>query len=171
MHASFLFGDGFVCVCVQASVTLFNWQQYRHIELPGWILSWTWASKEVIWTMLGAEATTQGDCSQFHSDTPHSCARSPSIVDLLPGVPYNQQVANCCRGGVLASFAQDPGNAVAAFQITVGRSGNTNTTVKLPKNFALKTPGPGYTCGPAVKVAPSLFLAKDGRRRTQAFSA
>jgi hypothetical protein len=58
-----------VCVCVQASVTLFNWQQYRHIELPGWILSWTWASKEVIWTMLGAEAMTQGDCSQFHSDT------------------------------------------------------------------------------------------------------
>jgi hypothetical protein len=171
MHASFLFGDGFVCVCVQASVTLFNWQQYRHIELPGWILSWTWASKEVIWTMLGAEAMTQGDCSQFHSDTPHSCARNPSIVDLLPGVPYNQQVANCCRGGVLASFSQDPANAVAAFQITVGRSGNTNTTVKLPKNFALKTPGPGYTCGPAVKVAPSLFLTKDGRRRTQAFSA
>ncbi|CAK9192251.1 unnamed protein product [Sphagnum troendelagicum] len=156
--------DGYI-----ASVTLFNWQQYRHIELPGWILSWTWASKEVIWTMLGAEAMTQGDCSQFHSDTPHSCARNPSIVDLLPGVPYNQQVANCCRGGVLASFAQDPANAVAAFQITVGRSGNTNTTVKLPKNFALKTPGPGYTCGPAVKVAPSLFLTKDGRRHTQAF--
>lgn len=111
----------------------------------------------------------QGDCSKFHSATPHCCLRSPTIVDLLPGVPYNQQVANCCRGGVLASWGQDPSSAVASFQITVGQSGSSNTTVKLPKNFTLQTPGPGYTCGAAKSVKPSLFTSADGRRKTQAY--
>lgn len=156
-------GDGYTAV-----VTLYNYQQYRHIEAPGWLLGWTWAKKEIIWTMVGGQATMQGDCSKFKTGPPHCCLRSPTIVDLLPGVPYNSQIANCCRGGVLSSWAQDPTNAVASFQVSVGMSGTTNTTVKLPKNFTLQTPGPGYTCGPAKIVKPSLFAASDGRRKTQA---
>eukprot|EP00246_Nothoceros_aenigmaticus_P016649 TRINITY_DN7735_c0_g1_i1.p1 TRINITY_DN7735_c0_g1~~TRINITY_DN7735_c0_g1_i1.p1 ORF type:complete len:447 (-),score=29.49 TRINITY_DN7735_c0_g1_i1:912-2252(-) len=156
--------DGYV-----AAVNIYNTQQYRHIDLPGWILGWHWATKEVIWGMVGAQATMQGDCSRFHSgNLPHSCKPDPQIVDLLPGVAYNSQTANCCRGGVLSSYLQDPANAVAAFQVSVGMAGNSNTTVKLPKNFTLATPGPGYTCSPAKLDRPTLFPTADGRRNSQA---
>lgn len=147
---------------------MYNYQQYRHIQAPGWMMGWSWAQKEVIWSMVGSQATLQGDCSKFHGAVPHSCLRSPTVVDLLPGVPYNQQITNCCKGGVLSSWAQDPDNFVAAFQVSVGLAGTSNITVKLPKNFTLMTPGPGYTCGPATRVKSSQFLTTDGRRTTQA---
>lgn len=155
--------DGYV-----AMVTMYNFQQYRHIQSPGWTLGWTWAKKEVIWSMVGAQTTQQGDCSRFKGNIPHCCMKTPTTVDLLPGTPYNQQVANCCKGGVVASWAQDPVNAISSFQVSVGSAGTSNTTVRLPKNFTLKAPGPGYTCGPAKKVKSSLFLSSDGRRFTQA---
>nr|XP_012573187.2 COBRA-like protein 1 isoform X2 [Cicer arietinum] len=156
--------DGYVAV-----VTLNNYQQYRHISPPGWSLGWTWAKKEVIWNIVGGQTTEQGDCSRFKSSPPpHCCKKDPTVVDLLPGTPYNQQIANCCRGGVLSSLAQDPTNAVSAFQVSVGSSGTTNKTVKLPQNFTLKAPGPGYTCGPAKIVKPTKFRTPDKRRVTQA---
>lgn len=155
--------DGYLAV-----VTMNNFQQYRHIQSPGWTLGWTWAKKEVIWSMVGAQTTEQGDCSKYKGNIPHCCKKDPTVVDLLPGTPYNQQIANCCKGGVIASWAQDPPNAVSAFQISAGNAGTTNTTVRLPKNFTLRAPGPGYTCGPAKKVRASKFLSADGRRVTQA---
>ncbi|KAG8388776.1 hypothetical protein BUALT_Bualt02G0160400 [Buddleja alternifolia] len=152
--------DGYI-----ASVRIYNFQKYRHIEAPGWRLSWTWAKKEIIWNMLGGEATEQGNCSSFKSDSlPHNCERSPTIVDLLPGAPYNQQSANCCRGGVLSSYVQDPANSITSFKIVVGHS----STVRLPKGFTLLAPGPGYTCGPAKMGKPSKFLTPDKRRAKQA---
>ncbi|KAJ1697570.1 hypothetical protein LUZ63_006082 [Rhynchospora breviuscula] len=154
--------DGYVAV-----VTMYNYQKYRHIQSPGWTLGWTWSKKEVIWSMVGGQATEQGDCSKFKGNIPHCCKRGPSIVDLLPGTPYNMQIANCCKGGVLSSWLQDPANAVASFQVSVGQSGTTNKTVKAPKNVTLKTPGPGYTCGAAKKVPSSTFISQDGRRITQ----
>ncbi|XP_073139217.1 COBRA-like protein 4 [Henckelia pumila] len=155
--------DGYVAV-----VTMNNFQIYRHIMSPGWILTWSWAKKEVIWSMVGAQATEQGDCSKFKGNTPHCCKRTPTIVDLLPGVPYNQQIANCCKGGVVSSWGQDPSLSVSSFQVSVGLSGTSNKTVKLPKNFTLLGPGPGYTCGPAKIVPSTVFLTPDGRRKTQA---
>eukprot|EP01018_Ginkgo_biloba_P003309 Gb_36720 [translate_table: standard] len=155
--------DGYVAV-----VTMYNFQQYRHIQTPGWTLGWTWAKKEVIWSMVGAQTQEQGDCSRFKGNIPHCCKKDPTVVDLLPGTPYNLQIANCCKGGVIASWAQDAINAVSAFQVSVGSAGTSNTTVRLPKNFTLRAPGPGYTCGPAKKVKSSLFLTPDGRRYTQA---
>ncbi|KAL2935445.1 COBRA-like protein 4 [Bienertia sinuspersici] len=136
--------DGYVAV-----VTMFNFQQYRHIQTPGWTLGWAWSKKEVIWSMVGAQTTEQGDCSKFKGNIPHCCKRDPTVVDLLPGTPYNQQIANCCRGGVLTAWGQNPEDAVAAFQVSVGQAGTSNKTVKLPRNFTLMGPGPGYTCGPA----------------------
>ncbi|KAI9117620.1 hypothetical protein K1719_011786 [Acacia pycnantha] len=56
----------------------------------------------------GRSTTEQGDCSRFKGNIPHCCKKDPTVVDLLPGTPYNQQIANCCRGGVLNSWAQDP---------------------------------------------------------------
>uniref|UniRef100_A0A0D9X193 COBRA-like protein n=1 Tax=Leersia perrieri TaxID=77586 RepID=A0A0D9X193_9ORYZ len=155
--------DGYV-----AMVTINNYQMYRHIMSPGYTLGWTWARREVIWSMVGAQATEQGDCSRFKGNIPHCCKRTPAVVDLLPGVPYNQQIANCCRGGVIPAYGQDPAAAVAAFQVSVGQAGTTNRTVKLPKNFTLLGPGPGYTCGPAKVVPSTVFLTPDRRRKTQA---
>ncbi|GJN11098.1 hypothetical protein PR202_ga29264 [Eleusine coracana subsp. coracana] len=157
--------DGYVAV-----VSLYNYQQYRHIQAPGWKLGWVWAKKEIIWAMSGGQSTEQGDCSKFKSNIPHCCKRDPEIVDLLPGTPYNMQIANCCKGGVLSAWAQDPENAVASFQVSVGQAGTTNKTVRVPKNFTLKSPGPGYTCGPAKLVKPTKFASQDGRRTTQAHS-
>ncbi|KAG8384586.1 hypothetical protein BUALT_Bualt04G0133300 [Buddleja alternifolia] len=155
--------DGYV-----ADVTIYNFQQYRHIQAPGWTLGWTWAKKEVIWSMLGGQTTEQGDCSRYKGNIPHCCKKDPTVVDLLPGTPYNQQSANCCKGGVISSWVQDPANAASTFQISVGGAGTTNKTVRVPKNFTLKAPGPGYTCGPAKIVKPTKFLMPDGRRFTQA---
>ncbi|XP_031490523.1 COBRA-like protein 4 isoform X1 [Nymphaea colorata] len=155
--------DGYVAV-----VKMQNFQMYRHIMSPGWTLGWVWPKKEVIWSMVGAQTTDQGDCSRFKGNIPHCCRKDPTVVDFLPGVPYNQQIANCCKGGVLASWGQDPPNAVSAFQVSVGQAGTSNKTVRLPKNFTLSAPGPGYSCGPAKNVKPSIFLSPDGRRKTQA---
>ncbi|XP_058187736.1 protein COBRA-like [Rhododendron vialii] len=155
--------DGYLAV-----VTMFNFQQYRHIQAPGWTLGWTWAKKEVIWSMVGGQTTEQGDCSKYKGNIPHCCQKRPTVVDLLPGTPYNQQIANCCKGGVINSWAQDPANAASSFQVSVGAAGTTNKTVKVPKNFTLRAPGPGYTCSPAKIVKPTQFVSSDGRRVTQA---
>nr|ACI24390.1 COBRA-like protein [Eucalyptus nitens] len=155
--------DGYVAV-----VTLNNFQMYRHIMSPGWTIGWAWAKKEIIWSMVGAQTTEQGDCSKFKAAIPHSCKRTPTVVDLLPGVPYNLQYANCCKGGVVAAWGQDPLASVSAFQISVGLSGTSNKTVKLPKNLTLLGPGPGYACGPAKVVPSTNFLTTDKRRKTQA---
>jgi hypothetical protein len=154
----------------KAVVTIYNYQQYRHIEAPGWSLRWTWAEHEVIWNMVGGLTTEQGDCSRFQGEIPYSCQKSPTVVDLLPGTPYNQQIANCCKGGVISSRVQDPSNAASSFQLAVGAAGTTNKTVRIPKNITLNTPGPGYTCGPAKIVRPTRFLSADKRRVTQALS-
>ena len=137
---------------------------------PGWTLSWSWAKKEVIWSMVGAQTTEQGDCSKFKANIPHCCEKTPTVVDLLPGVPYNQQIANCCKAGVVAAWGQDPAGSVSSFQVSVGQAGTSNKTVKLPKNFTLLGPGPGYTCGPAKIVPSTIYLTPDHRRKTQAMS-
>ncbi|KAA8517360.1 hypothetical protein F0562_017634 [Nyssa sinensis] len=75
-------------------VTMSNFQMFQHIMTPGWTLGWTWAKKEVIWFMVGAQATEQGDCSNFKG-----------------------AVSHCC--GVVAARGQDPSSSVSAFQVSV----------------------------------------------------
>ncbi|CAL5414317.1 unnamed protein product [Camellia sinensis] len=87
--------------------------------------------------------------------------QDPTVVDLLPGTPYNQQIANCCKGGVINSWVQDPSNAASSFQISVGGAGTTNKTVRVPKTLTLKAPGPGYTCGPAKVGKPTKFVTQN----------
>ncbi|KAK1392700.1 hypothetical protein POM88_011756 [Heracleum sosnowskyi] len=118
--------------------------------------------------MVGAKTTQQGNCSKYAENVPHSCKKDPTVVDLLPGTPYNQQIANCCKGGILSSLLQDLSNAASSFQLTVGEAGTDNKSVKVPRNFTLKAPGPGYTCGPAKIVKPTIFITPDGRRMTRA---
>ncbi|KAJ8536329.1 hypothetical protein K7X08_034730 [Anisodus acutangulus] len=132
------------------AVTMNNFQMYRHIMSPGWTLGWNWPKKE------------------FKGNVPHCCKKDPVLVDLLPGVPYNQQFSNCCKGGVLASWGEDPSESVSSFQLSVGLAGTSNKTVKLLKNFSLLGPGPGYTCGPSKIVQSTVFLTADHRRKTRA---
>lgn len=161
-------------VCLQGIVTIYNFQKHRSIGAPGWKVGWTWARKEVIWSMIGAQVTNQGDCSKFKGNVPHSCKKNPTIIDLKPGTPYNQQIGDCCRGGVLDSWSgkDDSRRSKSAFQIAVGVSvtGTTNKTVKMPKMFIFKAPGGGYSCGPAKIVRPTRFYTADRRRVTQAIS-
>lgn len=58
----------------------------------------------------------------------------------------------------------------SSFQVSVGSAGTSNKTVRVPKNFTLKAPGPGYTCGPAKIVKSTKFVTSDQRRTTQALS-
>ncbi|XP_031128718.1 COBRA-like protein 6 [Ipomoea triloba] len=151
------------------TVSIFNYQLYRHIDHPGWKLSWQWPGDGVIWDMWGAEATEQGNCSAFKSgQRPHCCEKKPVIIDLLPGTRYNKQFLNCCKGGVLSSMTQDPEKYLAAFQMSIGRvsSKSSKAAAVIPGNFTLGVPG--YTCGEAFEVPPSKFVEDHGRRRTQA---
>ncbi|KAG2278383.1 hypothetical protein Bca52824_060938 [Brassica carinata] len=115
--------DGYI-----AMVTAYNNQKQHSIPSPGWKMSWRWAKKEVIWSMAGAQTTEQGDCSMYKGNIPKSCVLKPTVIDLLPGTPYNQQISNCCKGGVLK-----PGLA-SSFQITVGAAGTSNSTVRMAVN-------------------------------------
>ncbi|PAN39344.1 hypothetical protein PAHAL_7G236500 [Panicum hallii] len=139
-------------------VSIHNRQLYRHIERPGWRLSWSWAGKEVIWDTRGAEATEQGDCSRVGGGSrPHCCQKRPVMVDLPPGTPFNQQVANCCRGGVLSSLSQNNLTSTAAFQMVVGeyaaaRDGGSKEP-EMPWGFDIGVPG--YSCSNATKVPPT----------------
>jgi len=57
--------------------------------------------KEVIWSMAGVQTTEQEDCSKFRGIIPHYYKKDLTVVDLLPGTPYNQPSANCCKGWVI----------------------------------------------------------------------
>ncbi|KAL3839163.1 hypothetical protein ACJIZ3_023754 [Penstemon smallii] len=152
-------------------ISIVNEQLFRHVELPGWKLSWAWVGDEVIWSIEGAEATEQGNCSAFKGrQLPHCCLKEPTVIDLLPGAPYNVQVANCCKGGVLSSMVQDPVNRVAVFQMHIGSGGSNSSNLKtgMPANFSLGLRG--YTCGDPVQVPPTKFYEDHGRRKTQALA-
>ncbi|PHU00103.1 hypothetical protein BC332_29890 [Capsicum chinense] len=112
-----------------------KFQMHRHIMSRGWTLGWNWPKKEVIWSIVGAETTEQGDCSKFKENVPYCCKKDPVLIDLLPGVPYNQQFSNCCKGGVLASWGEDPSESVSSFQISVGTCWNIKQDGKTTQEF------------------------------------
>ncbi|KAF9617676.1 hypothetical protein IFM89_037910, partial [Coptis chinensis] len=115
-----------------------------HIMSPGRTLGWNWPKKEVIWSMVGAQTTEQGDCSKFKANIPHCCKKNPIVVDLLPRVPYNQQIANLRKGwsssimGARSCLQQQP-HPFGECRV----AGTSNKMVKLPRNFTLLGPGPG----------------------------
>ncbi|TVU15045.1 hypothetical protein EJB05_38545 [Eragrostis curvula] len=145
-------------LCAQVMVSIHNYQLYRHIEQPGWRLSWNWPGKEVIWGTWGAEATEQGDCRRAGPlrQPPHCCEPRPVFVDLPPGSPYTRQVANCCRGGTLSSLTQDNRTALAAFQMAVGLVAfDTDGSRGPQKPWGFDLGVPGYTCSNASEVPPT----------------
>ncbi|KAK4477160.1 hypothetical protein RD792_016373 [Penstemon davidsonii] len=157
--------DGYV-----ARVTIQNYYQYRHVENPGWKLGWTWSKSEIIWSMSGAFATQQGNCSSFkYQVLPHSCKPDPVIVDLMPdSVPENTSYG-CCKGGVLAAWAVDRSLSYSSFEVTVGNLEQNSTGYK-PLNLTLMAPGPGYTCGQVMDTSPTVSSVIGGRREEQVFS-
>lgn len=153
----------------QARVALQNYYQYRHVDIPGWKLGWTWTKDEVIWSMRGAFATDGGNCSSFKLETPHSCKQDPVIVDLMPEALPENKSEDCCRGGILYSSAINPSMSFSTFEMKVGNL-EGNTSGHAPKNLTLMAPGPGYTCGPVMDAEPTVTLHIGGRRHVQVFS-
>ncbi|XP_037491852.1 COBRA-like protein 2 isoform X2 [Jatropha curcas] len=154
--------DGYV-----ARVTIQNYYQYRHIDKPGWSIGWAWTNKEIIWSMSGAFATVQGDCSSFRYQKPHSCQQNPVITDLMPDAPLANKSDECCHGGLLSAWAIDPSKAFSSFDITVGNL-NISSTVP-PVNLTLLAPGPGYSCGPVLETDPTQLSDFGGRRKVQVY--
>ncbi|PHT63987.1 hypothetical protein T459_32088 [Capsicum annuum] len=150
----------------QARITIQNHYQYRHIEKPGWQLGWAWAASEVIWSMSGAFATQQGNCSNFKSEIPHCCKKDPIIVDLAPEAPPEKRSDGCCHGGYLAASAINPSNSFASFEMKVGNL-RGNYTAHRPLNLTLMAPGPGYTCDEFVDTDPTTSSVIEGQRQEQ----
>ncbi|KAL3814071.1 hypothetical protein ACJIZ3_015339 [Penstemon smallii] len=156
-------------VIVLAIVTIQNYYQYRHVENPGWKLGWTWSKSEIIWSMSGAFATQQGNCSSFkYQVLPHSCKPDPVIVDLMPDSVPEKRSYGCCKGGVLAAWAVDRSLSYSSFEVTVGNLEQNSTGYK-PLNLTLMAPGPGYTCGQVMDTSPTVSSVIGGRREEQVF--
>lgn len=154
---------------MQAKVTIQNYYQYRHVDQPGWKVGWSWTNTEVIWSMSGAFATQQGNCTTFKFQTPHCCKKDPVIVDLMPeALPQNRSEA-CCRGGLLSPWAIDPSNSFSSFEMKVGNLAGNFPAYK-PQNLTLMAPGPGYTCGPVLDTDPTVTSDIGGRRQNQVLS-
>lgn len=152
---------------LQIRVSVYNFQLFRHVERPGWKLSWTWKDDEVIWDMWGAEAIQQGSCSRIRGQVlPHCCQKRPVIVDLMPGARFNKQCTNCCKGGVLSSMTQDHSMYLAAFRMNINKPSVNITGSFMPVNFSIGLPG--YTCGDPFQVPPTKFKEDGSRRWTQA---
>ena len=96
--------------------------------------------------MSGAFTTTQGNCSSFKFQTPHSCQKSAVIADLMPDALPENRTENCCNAGLLAAWAINPSKSFSSFKMKVANLG-ANPKLQAPLNLILMAPGPGYTCG------------------------
>lgn len=153
---------------LQARVTIQNYYQFRQVEMPGWSLGWSWAQEEIIWSMAGAFATQQGNCSTFKSRIPHSCKRDPIIIDLTPDAAPENRTAHCCRNGVLSSWAIDQPTSFSSFDVVVGGL-DAKANPRKPQNLTLLAPRRGYTCGPLEDDTPTVVPVGGGRREEQVF--
>ncbi|KAM3309420.1 hypothetical protein P3S67_011164 [Capsicum chacoense] len=88
------------------------------------------------------------------------------IVDILPGVSYNMQTTNCCKGEVLTSMTQDLGRYGASFEMGIGIASDDGSGPRIPEKFTLGIRR--YTCGQPFSVPPSKFSIDKGRRKTKA---
>ena len=150
-------------------MTLQNYHQYRHIDKPGWQLGWEWAKDEVIWSISGAVATDQGNCSSYSSQIPHSCKKDPVIVDLPPDMSPETRSENCCHGGLLSAWAVSPLKSFSSFELEVRNVGQ-NPLGQAPNNLTLMAPGPGYTCSPLRDTDPTVISYFGGQRQVPALS-
>ncbi|XP_031379946.1 protein COBRA-like isoform X3 [Punica granatum] len=151
-----------------ARVTVQNYYQYRLVDKPGWTIGWTWANAEVIWSMYGAFATQQGNCSNHMFQVPHSCKKDPVILDLTPEAAPENRTEGCCQSGLLSAWSVVPSKSFSSFEIQVGGLGKM-TTVHPPVNLTLLGPGPGYTCGPVSDAEPTVSSDIGGKRKVQVF--
>lgn len=112
--------------------------------------------------------TKQGNCSLFKFDPPHSCEKSPVILDLVLEASLENRSEGCCRSGVLSAWAVDPSKSFSSFEISVG-SMDGDGNEQPPANITLMAPGPGYTCSPFLDAHPTVSSLIDGKRQVQAF--
>ncbi|KAG8389533.1 hypothetical protein BUALT_Bualt02G0239200 [Buddleja alternifolia] len=155
-----------------AQVTISNHNPFGRLQ--NWNLSWDWTEGEFINSMRGAypKVVDTGNCifgnqGQFYRDFDFSnalsCERRPTIIDLplsrtndtnLGLVPF------CCRDGSILPPSMDLTKSKSTFRMQVYKMPpNLNKThLTPPQNWMINsTVGPGYQCGPPIRVDPTLF--------------
>ncbi|KAG9132667.1 hypothetical protein Leryth_016710 [Lithospermum erythrorhizon] len=50
---------------------------------------WPWMDARM--NMGGENGESTGDCSRFKGNIPHCCEKTPTVVEMLPGVVYSQR--------------------------------------------------------------------------------
>ncbi|KAK6128160.1 hypothetical protein DH2020_038090 [Rehmannia glutinosa] len=145
-----------------------NFQMYRHIMSPGWTLTWGWAKKEVIWSMVGAQTTEQGDCSKFKGNVPHCCKRNPTVVDLLPEYLTINRLPIAAKAG---RGLMGPRPSSYSFQVGVGLAELPTRRLKLPKNFTLLGPWTGLHLRPCKDRAFDRLLHSGPQKKNSSFKS
>lgn len=79
------------------------------------------------------------------------CARGLSILkkQLCTSLLNLTLFVESYMEGILSSSLQDPSKSAISSQLSVGKAGIYNKTIKVLGNFILEAPGPSYTCGAA----------------------
>ncbi|KAH0908781.1 hypothetical protein HID58_032102 [Brassica napus] len=150
------------CVREEKLAVLLTHNEAGPMEFEIWITTKIEA-ENVLWSkflrVLEPDLAPLITCNGFFVEEENKVAM---VIDLLPGTPYNQQISNCCKGGVLK-----PGLA-SSFQISVGAAGTSNSTVRMAVNFMFTAPKQQYICGPTKNVMRTKFITSDSKRTTSA---
>ncbi|XP_004244149.1 COBRA-like protein 10 [Solanum lycopersicum] len=156
----------------QAQVTLDNLNPLGRLD--HWNLTWEWMRNEFINTIKGAHThkidpseCIYGPQGQYYKDfdfTPViNCQKKPIISDL-PKEKANDdkfgKLPYCCRNGTLLSPIMNETEARSIFQMEVFKlpPDLNRTALNPPQNWKITgTINPSYSCGPPVRIDPSVF--------------
>ncbi|EPS57283.1 hypothetical protein M569_17536, partial [Genlisea aurea] len=155
-----------------AQVTIQNYNPLGRLD--NWQLTWDWMEGEFIYAMKGAypSVVDTSECvfglqGQFYQSLDFSnalsCHRRPTIVDLPLSKANNSDLGMipfCCRNGTLLPPWMDPSKSRSAFQLQVYKMPPylNRSLLSPPQNWAIQgTMDPDFTCGPPIRVSPSLF--------------
>nr|GEW29983.1 COBRA-like protein 7 [Tanacetum cinerariifolium] len=148
-------------------------------RLDNWNLTWDWMRDEFIADIKGAYPYTRDSSScvfgpqgvyyqNLDFSTVLNCERRPTLIDLPLEMTNNTQLGMipfCCRNGTILPPTIDPSKSKSAFQILVYKMPPDINRSDLipPQNFKISGRlNPDYTCGPPVRVSPSVFPDPSG---------
>uniref|UniRef100_A0A1J3F9F4 COBRA-like protein 9 n=1 Tax=Noccaea caerulescens TaxID=107243 RepID=A0A1J3F9F4_NOCCA len=148
-------------------------------RLDHWELSFDWKRDEFIQKMQGAYPTVVdatkcifGPQSKIYTDLDFAdvltCERSPIIVDLPPTKAEDStlgKIPSCCRNGTILPRIMDPSKSASAFTMQVSKMPPDFNRSSLfpPQNWKIKgSLNPDYSCGPPVRVSPTLYPDPSG---------
>ncbi|CAN7023830.1 unnamed protein product [Brassica oleracea var. botrytis] len=148
-------------------------------RLDHWELSFDWMREEFIQKMQGAYPTVVdatkcifGPQSQIYTGLDFAdvltCERRPIIVDLPPTKAEDTvlgKIPSCCRNGTILPRTMDPSKSASVFTMQVAKMPPdfNRSALSPPQNWRIKgTLNPDYSCGPPVRVSPTLYPDPSG---------